>query len=130
MIPKIAPWKKTVADKIEEVVRKGGVLAVIDVHGVPAGVMLGIRADLRKNMEIIVAKKTLIKLAWEKVGLNGDDLDALFGNAVQPALVQTNDYSSFDLFKELKKTEAGRAAKPGDIAPTDIVVEILSSIVE
>ena len=123
MIPKIAPWKKTVVEQMEEVVQKGGVLAVIDVHGVPAGVMLGIRADLRENMEIIVAKKTLMKLVWNKVGLNSDDLDILFGNAVQPAIVQTNNYSSFELFRELKKTEAGRAAKPGDVAPEDIIVE-------
>ena len=123
MIPKIAPWKKTVVEQMEDVVRKGGVLAVIDVHGVPAGVMLGIRADLRENMEIIVAKKTLMKLVWNKVGLNSDDLDTLFGNAVQPAIVQTNNYSSFELFRELKKTEAGRAAKPGDVAPEDIIVE-------
>ena len=31
--------------------------------------------------------------------------------------------NSFNLFTELKKTEAGRAAKPGDIAPHDIIVE-------
>ena len=123
MIPKIAPWKKPVVEGIEEVVSKGGVLAVIDVHGVPAGVMLGIRADLREKMNIIVAKKTLFRLVWNKLGLNIDDLETLFGNDVQPAIVQTNDYSSFDLFRELKKTEAGRAAKPGDIAPEDIIVE-------
>ena len=54
----------------------------------------------------------------------------LFGNAVQPAIVQTNDYSSFDLFRELKKTEAGRAAKPGDIAPEDIIVDGSSKFVD
>jgi large subunit ribosomal protein L10 len=31
--------------------------------------------------------------------------------------------NSFEMFSELKKTEAGRAAKPGDIAPHEIVVE-------
>ncbi|DAC59609.1 MAG TPA: 50S ribosomal protein L10, partial [Candidatus Poseidoniales archaeon] len=31
--------------------------------------------------------------------------------------------NSFTLFTELKKTEAGRAAKPGDVAPYQIVVE-------
>tara|TARA_B100000945_G_C20374146_1_gene593682 strand:+ start:335 stop:1351 length:1017 start_codon:yes stop_codon:yes gene_type:complete len=123
MIPKIAPWKKTVVEQMEEVVRKGGVLAVIDVHGVPAGVMLDMRANLRENMDIVVGKKTLMKLVWDKSGLKIDDLEKLFGDAVQPALVQTNNYSSFELFKELKKTEAGRAAKPGDIAPEDIIVE-------
>ena len=31
--------------------------------------------------------------------------------------------NSFKVYSELKKTEAGRAAKPGDIAPHDIIVE-------
>jgi large subunit ribosomal protein L10 len=31
--------------------------------------------------------------------------------------------SSFQVFSELKKTEAGRAGKPGDIAPHDIIVD-------
>ena len=35
----------------------------------------------------------------------------------------TKEMNSFELFKELKKTEAGRAAKPGDVAPHDIIVE-------
>ncbi|MGB1660255.1 MAG: 50S ribosomal protein L10, partial [Candidatus Poseidoniaceae archaeon] len=50
-------------------------------------------------------------------------LEELFDGAVQPAVVSTSDFNSFEVFSELKKTEAGRAAKPGDIAPVDIVVE-------
>ena len=101
---------------------KGGTLAVIDIHGVPAGAMLGMRAGLRSTMNIQVAKKRLMKLAWEASGNDFSDLEELYSSAVQPALVQT-DMNSFEVFSELKKTEAGRAAKPGDIAPHDIVVE-------
>ena len=100
----------------------GGTIAVIDIHGVPAGAMLGMREGLRSNMNIQVAKKRLMKLAWENAGLDFAELEALYAGAVQPALVQT-DMSSFEVFSELKKTEAGRAAKPGDVAPYDIVVE-------
>jgi len=102
--------------------QNGGTLAVIDIHGVPAGAMLGMRAGLRGKMSIQVAKKRLMKLAWEAVGNDFEDLEALYSSAVQPALLQT-DMSSFEVFAELKKTEAGRAGKPGDIAPHDIVVD-------
>ena len=102
--------------------KKGGTIAVIDIHGVPAGAMLGMRAGLRSTMSIQVAKKRLMKLAWEAAGNDFADLEALYSSAVQPALVQT-DMNSFEVFSELKKTEAGRAAKPGDVAPYDIVVE-------
>jgi large subunit ribosomal protein L10 len=50
-------------------------------------------------------------------------LDELFQGAIQPALVSSSSLNSFEMFTELKKTEAGRAAKEGDVAPHQIVVE-------
>ena len=122
MIPKVAPWKKDTVASLTDMLKKGGTVAVIDIHGVPAGAMLGMRAGLRSSMNIQVAKKRLMKLAWEAVGNDFADLEELYASAVQPALVQT-DMNSFEVFSELKKTEAGRAAKPGDVAPHDIIVE-------
>jgi len=100
----------------------GGTIAVIDIHGVPASAMLGMRAGLRSKVAIQVAKKRLMKIAWEATGNDFADLEELYSSAVQPALLQT-DMSSFEVFAELKKTEAGRAGKPGDVAPHDIIVE-------
>ena len=122
MIPKVANWKKDTVSSLSDLVNGGGTLAVIDIHGVPAGAMLGMREDLRSNMNIQVAKKRLMKIAWENAGHDFTDLEELYASAVQPALVQT-DMNSFKVYSELKKTEAGRAAKPGDIAPHDIIVE-------
>lgn len=122
MIPKVASWKKDTVSDLTEMLQNGGTLAVIDIHGVPAGAMLGMRAGLRGNMSIQVAKKRLMKIAWEAAGNDFADLEELYSSAVQPALLQT-DLSSFQVFSELKKTEAGRAGKPGDVAPHDIVVD-------
>jgi large subunit ribosomal protein L10 len=122
LIPKVANWKKDAVSSLSDLVNGGGTLAVIDIHGVPAGAMLGMREDLRSNMNIQVAKKRLMKIAWENAGHDFADLEELYASAVQPALVQT-DMNSFKVYSELKKTEAGRAAKPGDIAPHDIIVE-------
>ena len=126
MIPKVSPWKKDTVSDLTEMLNKGGTIAVIDIHGVPADAMLGMRAGLRSSMSIQVAKKRLMKLAWEAVGNDFSDLEALYSSAVQPALVQT-EMNSFEVFSELKKTEAGRAAKPGDIAPHDIIVEKMNT---
>ena len=122
MIPKVASWKKDTVSSLTDMLSNGGTLAVIDIHGVPAGAMLGMRAGLRSKMAIQVAKKRLMKIAWEASGNNFEDLEELYSSAVQPALLQT-DMSSFEVFAELKKTEAGRAGKPGDVAPHDIIVE-------
>jgi large subunit ribosomal protein L10 len=116
-------WKKDTVSDLLGLLNSGETLAVIDIHGVPAGAMIGMRATLRDNMKIQVAKKQLIRLAWEQAGNNSEDLDSLFQGVVQPALVSSSTMNSFEMFSELKKTEAGRAAKPGDIAPHEIVVE-------
>ena len=122
MIPKVAPWKKDTVSSLTEMLSNGGTIAVIDIHGVPASAMLGMRAGLRSKVAIQVAKKRLMKIAWEATGNDFADLEELYSSAVQPALLQT-DMSSFEVFAELKKTEAGRAGKPGDVAPHDIIVE-------
>ena len=123
MIPKVMSWKKDTVSDLVDLLNSGDTIAVIDIHGVPAGAMIGMRATLRDNMKIQVAKKRLMKLAWEQVGNESEDLDSLFQGVVQPALVSSSAMNSFEMFSELKKTEAGRAAKPGDIAPHEIVVE-------
>lgn len=116
-------WKKDTVSDLVTLLNSGDTFAVIDIHGVPAGAMIGMRATLRDNMNIQVAKKRLMRLAWEETGNNLEDLETLFKGVVQPALVSSPSMNSFELFSELKKTEAGRAAKPGDIAPHEIVVE-------
>lgn len=117
------PWKKDTVNDLVDLLKSGDTLAVIDIHGVPAGAMIGMRKDLRKSMKIQVAKKQLMKIAWDQCGYKVEQLEKLFEAATQPALVSSASLNSFSLFTELKKTEAGRAAKPGDIAPHQIVVE-------
>ena len=116
-------WKKDTVNDLHALLTGGGTIAVIDIHGVPAAAMFGMRGELRDQMKIQVAKKRLMKIAWERAGFNEGDLEALYASAVQPALVSSSQLNSFEMFSELKKTEAGRAAKAGDVAPHQIVVE-------
>jgi large subunit ribosomal protein L10 len=44
-------------------------------------------------------------------------------DAVQPCIVQSDKLNPFELFLELEKTRQGRAAKEGELAPSDIIVE-------
>ena len=85
--------------------------------------MVGMRETLRQQMVMTMAKKTLVRRAWKKVGLSEDELDTLLDGVTQPMLVQTDDLNAFQLFAELEKTRTGRPAKAGDIAPNDIVIE-------
>ena len=123
MIPKVAPWKRSTVSDLESMLGSEGVLAVVDVHGIPASAMLSMRDGLRSDMRIRVAKKRLMRLAWENAGRDLDELEALLEGTVQPALVHSMTMDSFQIFRRLKETEEGRAAKPGDVAPFDIVIE-------
>ncbi len=121
--PKIAPWKKDRVQELTDVLNSDGVVGIVDVGGVPAGNMLDMRSNLRDSMKITMAKKTLIRLAWENSGRDSEELENLMESAVQPCIVQSDNLNPFELFLELEKTRQGRAAKEGELAPSDIVVE-------
>jgi large subunit ribosomal protein L10 len=120
---KAAHWKKDRVSELADLLRQDGVLAIVDVSGVPATAMLGMRDDLRSIMTMTMAKKSLLRLAWLEAGLDSDYLETIFSGATQPVLVHTNSLNAIQLFAELEKTRRGRAAKEGDIAPKDIIVE-------
>ena len=123
MIPKIAPWKKTRVDELEELLNSDGVIGIVDVSGVPAKNMLDMRASLRAKLSITMAKKSLIRRAWKASGKDLGTLESLFESSTQPAIVHTDSMNVFELSDELSKTRQGRAAKDGELAPMDIVVE-------
>ena len=123
MMAKASPWKKDRVSELAGILSNDGIVGIVDIGGVPAGNMLDMRSSLRDRMTMTMAKKTLIKLAWEQAGLSRDDLDQLLEGAVQPCIVHSKSLNAFELFAELDKTRQGRAAKEGEKAPLDIVVE-------
>tara|TARA_B100001750_G_scaffold239134_1_gene246769 strand:+ start:3890 stop:4915 length:1026 start_codon:yes stop_codon:yes gene_type:complete len=121
--PKVASWKRDRVGELVAILTSDGVLGIVDIGGVPAKNMLSMRHDLRSNMSITMAKKTLMRLAWEQSGRPIDELEALLEGAVQPAIVHTSSMNAFQLYSELEKTKQGRAAKEGEVAPMDIIIE-------
>ena len=121
--PKVASWKRDRVGELAAILTSDGVLGIVDIGGVPAKNMLSMRDDLRSGLSITMAKKTLMRLAWEQTGRPMEDLESLLEGAVQPAIVHTTSMNAFQLYSELEKTKQGRAAKEGEVAPMDIVVE-------
>ncbi|MED5159324.1 MAG: 50S ribosomal protein L10, partial [Candidatus Thermoplasmatota archaeon] len=120
---KAAPWKKDRVSELAEILSGDGIVGIVDIGGVPANNMLDMRSSLREQMTMTMAKKTLIKLAWEQAGRSEEELEQLFEGAIQPCIVHSDSLNAFELFAELEKTRQGRAAKEGELAPIDIVVE-------
>ncbi len=61
---KAATWKKDRVSKLADILKQDGIIAIVDVSGVPATAMLGMREDLRSMMTMTMAKKnTMTTLA-------------------------------------------------------------------
>ena len=123
LIPKVAEWKPDRVNELKGIVEKEGIVGVVDISGVPAKNMLDMRSSLRGMLTMTMAKKSLIRIAWKEAGLSEENLESLLEGAVQPCVVHTDSLNCYELFEELEKTRQGRAAKEGEIAPEDIIVE-------
>ena len=122
MIPKVAGWKKDSVSELTEIFTSDGVVAVVDVSGVPASNMIDMRNTLRKRMSITMAKKSLMRIAWSEAGRPEDDIESLLKGAHQPCIVHSNSMNAFEIFGELEKTRQGRAAKAGETFPNEVTI--------
>ena len=122
MIPKVAEWKKDRVSMLAEIFSSDGVVAVVDVSGVPASNMIDMRNTLRDRMSITMAKKSLMRIAWTEAGRTPEELEVLLEGAEQPCVVHSNSMNAFEIFSELEKTRQGRPAKAGERFPEQITI--------
>ena len=122
MIPKVAGWKKDRVSQLTDIFNSEGVVAVVDVSGVPASNMIDMRNTLRDRMSITMAKKSLMKIAWADSGRPADEFDSLLDGAEQPCVVHSSSMNAFEIFSELEKTRQGRPAKAGEKFPEDVTI--------
>ena len=122
MIPKVARWKKDMVSGLREVFSSDGVVAIVDVSGVPASNMIDMRNSLRERMSITMAKKSLMRIAWSEAGRPSEEIEKLLEGADQPCVVHSDSMNAFEIFGELEKTRQGRAAKAGESFPEDVTI--------
>jgi len=92
----------------------------VDMYGIPAQQVQDIRRNLRNRAELRMTRNTLIKYALDELGGGVEELgDSIEGHS---ALIFTNE-NPFKLFATLEKTKTKMAARAGEKAPEDIVVE-------
>ncbi|MBN2043238.1 MAG: 50S ribosomal protein L10 [Candidatus Aenigmarchaeota archaeon] len=97
------------------------IIGLLDMFKMPGKQLHEMRDKLRGKATIMVIRKSLIRLAIEKIDKKGlKDLEALIQN--QPALL-LSDKDPFELARIIDSSKSFAAAKEGDIAPTDIVVK-------
>jgi large subunit ribosomal protein L10 len=113
-------WKKDEVAEIKQNAKKYTVVGLVDMYGIPAQQVQQIRRNLRGRAVIKVTRNTLIKHALEEIGGEMKGLAKYISG--HSAMIFTND-DPFRLYKQLEKTKTKMAAKPGETAPEDIVIE-------
>ena len=113
-------WKKTEIEEIKTNAAKYTLVGLVDMYGIPAAQVQQIRRNLRGKAVIKVMRNTLIEHALKEIGGQVSGLSKFISG--HSAMIFSND-NPFKLFKQLEKTKTKMAAKAGETAPEDIVVE-------
>jgi large subunit ribosomal protein L10 len=116
----------TKQDKIEFVkklaaeLKQAKVIAVASNAFLPAKQFNKVKKNSRGSVKIAFARHTLLKRALEQGKPEAKELEPFFGNGT---VLLMSDLPAFKLFALLKKTRSKAFAKPGQIAPNDILVQ-------
>ncbi len=117
---RIPQWKIEEVEELAELIRKHKVIALADLTKIPTKQLQIIRKNLRDKVVFRVTKNTLFKLAAEKANLkNFDEIRKYLEGS---NLFLFTNINPFELVLLLEKYKAKAPAKPGDIAPTEIVI--------
>jgi len=119
---KIAKWKTDQVKELESKIKKYKVIAIADLTSLPSLQLQKMRSSLKGTTELVGAKSALMKIALENVKGNYkglEDLNKYFQGVA--SLILTNE-SAFILAKKLNDAKTAAPAKPGQLAPKDIVI--------
>ena len=113
-------WKKDEVAEIRKHAKEYTLIGLVDMYGIPAQQVQQIRRNLRGKAVIKVTRNTLIEHALAEIGGDAKGLTKFISG--HSAVIFSND-NPFKLYKQLEKTKTKMAAKAGETAPEDIVVE-------
>lgn len=113
----VSEKKKKTVKEVEKQIGEYSVVGILDMHKLPARQLHEIRNKLRGQIVIRMVKKRLITRVLKNKGLSSLE-EYVQG---EPALFMTKE-NPFKIARVLEASKSEAFAKPGDIAPKDIVV--------
>ena len=123
---KIIPqWKIDAVDQLAETIKDSKMIGLVNVEGVGAKQLQGIRDSLRGSAILRMARNTLMLRAIEKSGKKG--IKSLSEYVTGPVAFMFSDQDPFVLSKFLSENKAAAPAKGGQIAPKDIVIKAMNT---
>lgn len=109
--------KKQKVDQLSSISKKYPVVALLNIRNLPDRILQSSKKKLRGKAEFNVAKNSVIIRALEKTGRKD-----LASHLNFPTSLVFTTLSPYGLFKFFKDNKVKVAAKPGQIAPFDIIV--------
>ena len=114
--------KKDKVAMLQKLAAEYPVVGIIDLKSMPLAQLQAMRKNLRGNVVMIGGRKRIFKLALENASKKLSGLEKLTNYLKgQPGLIFTKQ-NPFTLAKELNKSKTNAPAKPGSVAPKDIIV--------
>lgn len=119
----VAQCKKDQVKQLVELFKSYPIIGVLNMEGLPASQANVIRAKLRGQVAMTMAKKRLIRLAIEQVKADKPGIEKIEEHFTgMPGLLFTKE-NPFAIFKLIKKSKSPAAAKAGQKAPKDLVIK-------
>lgn len=119
---KIPQWKKDEVEDIKRLVKEYPYFGVVDLENLPALQFQRMRVDLKDKIVVKVTKKRLMRLALNSFKGSKDNIESVNDHLKgMVGLIFTRE-SPFKLYSLLAKSKTMAPAKPGQVAPRNIVV--------
>ncbi|MBI2107477.1 50S ribosomal protein L10 [Candidatus Woesearchaeota archaeon] len=119
----VSEKKKIEVSYLKELLQKNKVVLIADLTSLPAAQLQSIKTKLKKDLKIRVTKKRLLKIAIEDIKQQRDLTSLIpYIDKTMPALLVT-DKDPFSIYTTIKRSKSFVAAKPGQIAPSELAVE-------
>ena len=118
----VAEWKKEEVIELKGIIDKYDVVGIVDLLNIPAKQLQEMRKNLKGKAVIRMSKKNLIDLALEDCNASKNNIVDLSGHMDGQVAIIATEMNPFKLYKILEDSKTSAPAKPGTIAPTDIVV--------
>jgi large subunit ribosomal protein L10 len=116
----IPQWKMDAVEELKKSISDSEMIGLVNVEGVGARQLQGIRDSLRSSASIKMARNTLMIRALQDVKKKG--IDGLIEHVNGPVAFVFSNQDPFVLSKFLSENKASAPAKGGQIAPKDIVI--------
>ena len=119
----VSPRKKEIKERLVSLLKEYPVVGIVDMEGLPASTLQEMRAKLRGKAVLFMAKKRLISLALKDVEADKPGVSRLADYYHgMPALLLTRE-NPFRIARILRESRTPAHARPGQIAPDDIIVK-------